>query len=155
MSISASECVFMCVYARVCVCVCVFVCVCEREKDARVEHQLHARQFDLQGASKKLVIHCQTTSVSVAHATHCASYCTPWRPLMRAFSGWIRTPPPQRVSLCMCACVCVCVCVCVFVCARVRCVCVCLCERDKSQYEKRKSERKNVSKQEGREIILL
>jgi len=32
-----------------------------------------------------LVIYCQTTSVSAAHATHCATYCTPCRPLLRAF----------------------------------------------------------------------
>ena len=43
---------------------------------------------------ERLVIHCQTTGVSAAHATHCATYCTPCRPLIRAFSGWIRTPPP-------------------------------------------------------------
>ena len=41
-----------------------------------------------------MVIYCQTTGVSAAHATHCATYCTPCRPLIRAFSGWIRTPPP-------------------------------------------------------------
>ena len=43
---------------------------------------------------ERLVIYCQTTGVSAAHATHCATYCTPCRPLKRAFSGWIRTPPP-------------------------------------------------------------
>ena len=43
---------------------------------------------------ERLVIHCQTTGVSAAHATHCATYCTPCRPLIRAFSGWIQTPPP-------------------------------------------------------------
>jgi hypothetical protein len=40
----------------------------------------------------RLVIYCQTTSVSAENATHCATYCTPCRPLIRAFSGWIRTP---------------------------------------------------------------
>jgi len=40
------------------------------------------------------VIHFQTSRVSAAHATHRATYCTPCRPLTRAFSGWIRTPPP-------------------------------------------------------------
>jgi hypothetical protein len=41
-----------------------------------------------------LVIYCrQTTGVSAAHATHCATHCTPCRPLIRALSGWIRTPP--------------------------------------------------------------
>ena len=43
---------------------------------------------------ERLVIYCQTTGVSTAHATHCATYCTPCRPLIRAFPGWIRTPPP-------------------------------------------------------------
>ena len=46
------------------------------------------------GHGERLVIYCQTTGVSAAHATHCATYCTPCRPLIRAFSGWIRTPPP-------------------------------------------------------------
>jgi hypothetical protein len=45
---------------------------------------------------ERLVIYCQTTSVSAAHATHCATHCTPCRPLIRAFSGWIRTPPPKE-----------------------------------------------------------
>ncbi|KAJ1472176.1 adenylate and guanylate cyclase catalytic domain-containing protein [Baffinella frigidus] len=31
---------------------------------------------------------CRTCS------THCATYCTPCRPLIRAFSRWILTPPP-------------------------------------------------------------
>ena len=43
--------------------------------------------------AERLVICCRKTSVSAAHATHCATYCTPFRPLIRAFSGWIRTPP--------------------------------------------------------------
>ena len=42
----------------------------------------------------RLVIYRQTTGVSAEHATHCATYCTPCRPLIRAFSGWIQTPPP-------------------------------------------------------------
>ena len=46
------------------------------------------------GHGERLVIYCQTTGVSAARATHCATYCTPCRPLIRAFSGWIRTPPP-------------------------------------------------------------
>ena len=29
--------------------------------------------------------------------THCASYCAPCQPLLRAFSGWIRSPPPAPV----------------------------------------------------------
>ena len=52
------------------------------------------RGIQLRAESKRLVIYCQTTSVSTAHATHCATYCTPNQPLMRAFSGSIRTPPP-------------------------------------------------------------
>ena len=38
-------------------------------------------------------MYCQTSSVSSAHATHCATYCTPCRPLIRALSGWIGTLP--------------------------------------------------------------
>ena len=49
-------------------------------------------QLPLQHSAKRLVFRCQTTSVSVAHATHCASHCIPCRPLIRTFSGWIRTP---------------------------------------------------------------
>jgi len=30
--------------------------------------------------------------------THCASYCAPCPPLLRAFSGWIRSPPPTRLG---------------------------------------------------------
>ena len=45
---------------------------------------------------QRLVIYCQTTSVSAAHATHRATCCTPCRPLIRAFSGWNRTLPPTR-----------------------------------------------------------
>ena len=45
-----------------------------------------------------MVIYCQTTGASAAHATHCATYCTPCRPLIRAFSGWIRTPPPTLLG---------------------------------------------------------
>ena len=37
------------------------------------------------------------TSVSTAHATHYATYCTPCRPLMRAFSRQIRTPHPTNL----------------------------------------------------------
>ena len=42
---------------------------------------------------ERLIIYCQTTGVSAAHAAHCATYCTPCRQLTRAFPGWIRTPP--------------------------------------------------------------
>ena len=37
--------------------------------------------------TERLVIYCQTTSVSAAHATHCAAYCSPCRPLMRPHRG--------------------------------------------------------------------
>jgi len=47
-------------------------------------------------SEKRLVIYCQKTGVSAAHATRCATYCTPCRPLIRAFPRWIRTPPPTR-----------------------------------------------------------
>ena len=47
---------------------------------------------------ERLVIYCQTTGVSPAHAARCATYCTPCRPLIRAFSGWIRTPPPTHAA---------------------------------------------------------
>ena len=43
-----------------------------------------------------LVIYCRTTTVSAAHAKQCATYCTPRRSLIRAFSGWIRTLPPTK-----------------------------------------------------------
>ena len=41
---------------------------------------------------ERLVVYFQTSSVSAAHATHCATNCSPCRPLIRAFPGWIRTP---------------------------------------------------------------
>jgi len=55
---------------------------------------------------ERLVFHCRTTSASTAPCTsrrmccptHCASYCAPCQPLLRAFSGWIRSPPPDRFS---------------------------------------------------------
>ena len=53
--------------------------------------------------AERLVIYCQTTGVSAAHATHCATYCTPCRPLIRAFSGWIQTPPPTLYAEMACA----------------------------------------------------
>jgi len=34
------------------------------------------------------------TSRRMCCLTHCASYCAPCQPLVRAFSGWIRSPPP-------------------------------------------------------------
>ena len=57
---------------------------------------LRSRHIDDAKACERLVIHCQTLGVSAAHATHCATYCTPCRPLIRAFSGWIRTAPPAK-----------------------------------------------------------
>ena len=53
---------------------------------------------------ERLVFHCRTTSASTAPCTsrwmccpvHRASYCGPYQPLLRAFSGWIRYPPPTE-----------------------------------------------------------
>jgi len=56
--------------------------------------------WEVTSERERLVIYCQTTSVSAAHATHCATYCNPCRPLIRAFSGWIRTPPLTLLRLC-------------------------------------------------------
>ena len=51
----------------------------------------------------RLVFYCRTPSSSTTPCTsrrtccpactHCASYCAPCQPLLRAFSGWIRSPP--------------------------------------------------------------
>ena len=60
--------------------------------------QLFSRRAALFEKPERLVIYCQTTGVSAAHATYGATYCTPCRPLIRAFSGWIRTPPPTSRS---------------------------------------------------------
>ena len=51
---------------------------------------------------QRLVFYCRATSASTAPCTsrrmccltHCASYCAPCQPPLRAFSGWIRSPPP-------------------------------------------------------------
>ena len=51
---------------------------------------------------QRLVFYCRETSASTASCTsrrmcspaHCASCCAPCQPLLRAFSGWIRSPPP-------------------------------------------------------------
>ena len=43
---------------------------------------------------ERLVIYCQKISVSAAQ--DCATYYTPCRPLIRAFSGWILIPPPTH-----------------------------------------------------------
>ena len=32
--------------------------------------------------------------------SHCADYCAPCQPLLRAFFGWIRSPPPTLFSFC-------------------------------------------------------
>ena len=48
-----------------------------------------------------LVCYCRTTSASTEPCTsrkmccptHCASCCAPCQPLVRAFSGWMRSPP--------------------------------------------------------------
>jgi len=55
---------------------------------------------------QRLVFCCRTTSASTAPCTsrrmccptHGAGYCAPCQPLLRAFSGWIRSPPPTRPS---------------------------------------------------------
>ena len=46
--------------------------------------------------AQRWVIYCPTTSVSAAHATHCATCRNPCRPIIRAFSRWIRPPPPTQ-----------------------------------------------------------
>jgi len=51
---------------------------------------------------QRLVFYCRTASASTApctsrrmcYPTHCANYCAPCQPLLRAFSGWVRSPPP-------------------------------------------------------------
>jgi len=55
-------------------------------------------------SSDRFVFYCRTTSASIAPGTsrrtccptHCASYCALCQPLLRAFSGWIRSPPPAH-----------------------------------------------------------
>ena len=54
----------------------------------------HSIAFTVLQPLERLVIYCQTNGDSAAHATQCATYCTPCRPLIRAFSGRIRNPPP-------------------------------------------------------------
>ena len=36
------------------------------------------------------------TSRGICCPTHCASYCGPCQPLLRAFPGWIRSPQPTK-----------------------------------------------------------
>jgi len=51
-----------------------------------------------------LVFYCRIISASTAPctsrrmccSTDCASHCAPCQPLLRAFSGWFRSPPPTR-----------------------------------------------------------
>jgi len=64
----------------------------KRARSTKNQHSARVSVF--RGQRERLMIYCQTTSVSAAHATHCATYWTPLRPLIRAFSGWIPTPPP-------------------------------------------------------------
>jgi len=53
-------------------------------------------------ALQRLAFYCRTTSASTAPCTssrmccptHCDSYFAPCQPLLRAFSEWIRSPPP-------------------------------------------------------------
>ena len=46
----------------------------------------------------RLIFYCRTTSASTASCTSrrmcCPTHCAPCQPLLRAFSGWIRSPPP-------------------------------------------------------------
>ena len=68
----------------------------------------HGRRVRARGETpeERLVFYCRTTSASTAPytsrrmccPTHCASYCAPCQPLLRAFSGWIRSPPPTPVD---------------------------------------------------------
>ena len=45
--------------------------------------------------AERLVIYCQNNQRPRRTClTHCARYCTPCRPLLRTFLGWIRSPPP-------------------------------------------------------------
>ena len=52
--------------------------------------------------NQRLIFYCRTTSASTASCTsrrrcrpaHCTSYCALCQPLLQAFSGWIRSPPP-------------------------------------------------------------
>jgi len=62
-----------------------------------------ARRCSLPGAGReRLVFYCRTTSANTAPCTsrrmccpaHCARYCAPCQTLLRAFPGWIRSPPP-------------------------------------------------------------
>ena len=56
---------------------------------------------------ERLVFHCRTTGASTPPCTsrrmcwpmHCDSYCVPCQPLLRAFPGWIRSPPPTRTHI--------------------------------------------------------
>ena len=57
---------------------------------------------------QRLVFHYRTTNASTAPCTsrrmcclmHCASYCALCQPLLRACSGWVRSPPPTTFSAC-------------------------------------------------------
>ena len=65
---------------------------------------LRSRVICMQGDSstERSVFYCQTTSAITApctyrrmcYPTHCTTHCAPCQPLLRPFSGWIRTPPP-------------------------------------------------------------
>ena len=55
---------------------------------------------------ERLVFNRRTTSASTAPCpsrrmccpAHCAGYCSPCQPLLRAFSGWTRSPPPPVIE---------------------------------------------------------
>jgi len=61
---------------------------------------------EAQNIKDRSISYCRTTSASTAPCTsrtmccptHCASNCAPCQPLSRAFSGWIRSPPPTNLK---------------------------------------------------------
>ena len=58
----------------------------------------------LQHTQERFAFYCRKISASTASCTsrrmccptHCASYCASCQPLLRAFSGWIRSSLPRR-----------------------------------------------------------
>jgi len=60
----------------------------EREEQRRLTKIWFVLTKSKGESEERLVIYCRTTSVSAAHATPCATYCTPCRPLIQAFYGF-------------------------------------------------------------------
>jgi alpha-tubulin suppressor-like RCC1 family protein len=70
----------------------------------RQRHACREREIDnvLPNNQRRPLMYCNVLPLPcnvlpnnhAAHATHCATYCTLCRPLIRACSGWILTPPP-------------------------------------------------------------